>query len=285
MAFLLFVLGMAAGSFINVLSLRYVLYNSSEEGIGVRLWSRRIFGGRSHCFNCGQILKWWEMVPLLSFIFLRGRCRKCENPLSLQYPLIELLAGLIFVFVPWRITSHLTVIWLIIFLLFLLLSIIDFRLSVIPDEVNIALGILGIVLMLFLFFTMSLDIFNYSFLKHYALLFDVGENIFVSRLAGAAAGMASLGLIIILSGGRAMGWGDFKLGLALGLIFGWPDILLTLALSFLLGGIVGGILLVRGQKSLKDAVPFGPFLALGATLVFFFGYEIINGYFRLFNLY
>jgi len=79
-----------------------------------------------------------------------------------------------------------------------------------------------------------------------------------------------------------MGWGDFKLAGALGLIFGWPDILIVVALSFIIGSLVSVFLMLKKKKTMKDIVPFGPFLIVGATIVFFFGYQLINLYFKLF---
>ena len=127
---ILFILGIAIGSFLNVVSLRY------EPG--QKLMDFKIIGGRSHCPYCGKILSWYELVPLFSFLIQKGKCRNCEHKLSWQYPLVELLSGLIFVFVP-LVASYwpLVIIWLLIFILFLLLSIIDFRHYIIPDSINL----------------------------------------------------------------------------------------------------------------------------------------------------
>ena len=96
--------------------------------------------------------------------------------------------------------------------------------------------------------------------------------------------MIFFGAIILLSRGKAMGWGDFKLVGALGLIFGWPDILMVILLAFITGALVSIVVLIGKKKKMKDAIPFGPFLTTGAALTFFFGYQIIGGYFKLFGL-
>ena len=96
--------------------------------------------------------------------------------------------------------------------------------------------------------------------------------------------MLFFGAIILLTKGKAMGWGDFKLVGALGLILGWPDILMVLFLAFIIGAIFSVILLIGKKKKIKEAVPFGPFLVVAASLTFFFGYQIIDGYFKLFGL-
>ncbi len=124
-----------------------------------------------------------------------------------------------------------------------------------------------------------------SFLKNYAVVFGLEENIWLNHFFAAVLGMIILGTIILLSRGKAMGLGDFKLVGALGLIFGWPDILIVLFLAFIIGALLSIILLVKKKKKMKDMVPFGPFLVIGVFLTFFFGYQIINGYFQLFGLY
>ena len=280
---ILFILGIAIGSFLNVVSLRY------EPG--QKLMDFKIIGGRSHCPYCGKILSWYELVPLFSFLIQKGKCRNCEHKLSWQYPLVELLSGLIFVFVP-LVASYwpLVIIWLLIFILFLLLSIIDFRHYIIPNSINLSLAILGMVLMgIYIFQSNNLTIQqfnNFSFLGHYSLLFDFPflSSIWLNHFFAAFIAMAFVAAIIILSRGRGMGWGDFKLVGALGLIFGWPDILMLLFLSFIVGSVAVLPLLIKKQKTMKDVVPFGPFLIIAATLTFFLGHQIIDGYFKLFSL-
>src|SRR3989338_4514124 len=145
--FVLFLFGLAAGSFLNVVSLRFQP--------GQRLLDLRIINGRSACPHCQKTLRWYELIPLLSFIVQLGRCRSCGQRLSLQYPLVELLSGLIFVFVPYSLFSILNpqfsiliAVWLLIFILFLLLSIIDFRHYIIPDSINLLLAVLGVFLII-----------------------------------------------------------------------------------------------------------------------------------------
>ena len=287
---ILFILGLAIGSFLNVVSLRY------EPGN--RILGLRIIGGRSHCRYCQKTLRWYELIPLLSFLFQLGKCRSCGHKLSYQYPLIELLGGLIFVFAPLVISYWLAVIiWLLIFALFLLLSIIDFRYYIIPDSINLFLAILGLILISVNYFSIANNnsiinqFSNNSFLGHYSLLFTpsyqlltANYGLFLNHFLAAFAAMAFVAAIIIFSRGKGMGWGDFKLVGALGLIFGWPDILMILFLSFIIGSVFVLPLLIKKQKTMKDVVPFGPFLIIAASLTFFFGYQIIDSYFKLFSL-
>lgn len=176
-------------------------------------------------------------------------------------------------------------IWLLVFVFLLLLSIIDLRHSIIPNQINLTLGILGLILLI-IKSAGQWSIVNgqQSFLGHYAVIFGLRENIWINYSVAALLGMAIFGVIILLSRGKAMGLGDFKLVAALGLIFGWPDILMVIFLAFIIGALVSIVFLIRKKKKMKDAIPFGPFLAIGAALTFFFGYQVIGGYFKLFGL-
>jgi leader peptidase (prepilin peptidase) / N-methyltransferase len=182
-------------------------------------------------------------------------------------------------------------IWVIAFLTLLLISAIDFRQQIIPDSLNIFIALLGVAM-----FSIHVTLGDFgsaigsgatggTFIGHYALLLFVGNNsLLVNTLLGLAFGVLFIGLIFVLSLGRGIGFGDVKLAAAAGLFMGWPDIALALVLAFITGAIVGGILMLMRRKGRKDAVPFGPFIAIGITLVFFLGYDILNAYFRLFKL-
>jgi prepilin signal peptidase PulO-like enzyme (type II secretory pathway) len=275
----LFIFGLAAGSFINVIGLRYKS--------GRKLLSEDIISGRSNCPKCEKKLSWYELIPFFSFIFLGGKCRGCKGKISLQYSLIELISGAVFTLVPFFLAGQpwpIIVAWLLIFSLFILLSIIDFRLSVIPDQINALLAVLGMALIGLNNHYGSFSAFSGSFLGHFAGIFGFRENIWVSHAFAVFIGFAVFWLIVFLSRGRAMGWGDVKLGGALGLIFGWPDILMVLMLAFIVGAVFSLVLMAGGEKKIKDMIPFGPFLIIGSALVFFSGYWIISGYFSLFGL-
>lgn len=284
MAVFVFVLGLAAGSFINVLAPRY-------DPDKFLLDPKRM-GGRSKCPHCGKTLRWFELVPLVSFAFQGGRCRSCRARISLQYPAVELiaafLAAAIFLFFVPSLSAFtfrrgaLAAIWILIFLSLLLISLIDIRLKLIPDELNLFLALLGAALLLF-GSTHEVS-FTGSFLGKYSLVFGFGGSALSARFAGALFGAAFFGALVTATRGKGMGMGDVKLAAALGLIFGWPDIALIVGLSFVIGSLAGGGLILSGKKKLKNAVPFGPFLALGALVAFFFGERIVEFYFSLFSL-
>ncbi len=282
----LFIFGLLVGSFLNVVSLRYLPGN--------RLLDLKIINGRSKCLSCRKKLVWYELIPILSFIIQRGRCRACSKRLSLQYPVVEFLSGLIFLLVSIKILNFqllifnfqllVVIVWIAIFLLFLLLSVIDFRRYIIPDQINLSLAFLGVILVLLSLLTIN---GQQSFLGHYAYLFgsiSLFEITWFNHFFAALLAVIFFWLIIFFSRGKAMGWGDLKLAGALGLIFGWPDIIMTLMLSFLIGGIFSSVLLIKGKKKMKDAVPFGPFLVIGSALTFFLGFQIIDWYFKLFGI-
>lgn len=305
--FLLFLFGLGIGSFLNVVSLRY-LPAGRHGAEGGRLLDLGVIGGRSHCRSCSRQLRWYDLLPILSFLWLRGKCRMCGDRILWQYPIVELLSGIIFAAVPYHIvhfqfsifnfqpllnspllnfsfTQLLFIIcWILVFELFLLLSVIDFRLYIIPNQINALLVLLGVVIT---FLGMRLGLFGEftgSFISHYAALFGMRESIWINHVIAALGAGLFFTLIIFITRGRGMGWGDVKLIVPLGLLFGWPDIALIIALSFVVGSLFVLPLLFRHTKTMKDIIPFGPFIIIAATLVFFFGYEIMRGYFGLFGI-
>jgi prepilin signal peptidase PulO-like enzyme (type II secretory pathway) len=259
---ILFAFGLAIGSFLNVVALRY-------DGDRFLL-STKLIGGRSHCEQCGKTLRWFELVPLVSFVAQGGRCRRCKTPLSIQYPIIELLSGIIFVSVPLALGvdasavtpfALLAALWIVVFEALLVMTLIDIRLGIIPDEINIFLAIVG---MLLLLVPAPLD----------------ATAVLVKIIAALGAG-AFFALLIAVTRGKGMGMGDLKLAIPLGLLFGWPEIVLVLMAAFVIGAVVGVIAIARGTNSMKGTLPFGPFLALGAVTAFFWGAPIIGWYLSL----
>lgn len=284
---ILFLIGASLGSFINVLSFRY----KEDEFI----LDKKIIGGRSNCLYCKKKLNWYELVPLFSFIIQKGRCRQCKNKLSWQYPLIELICGLILVFTPIYFKNHqitffsqtisnptyfwLTVlIWDLILLTLILTTLIDLKLKIIPNEIIVFLFILSILLNFLI-----LPNWNnfYSFLGAYNSFFG---NLFIlwqNKLIAFVFSLLFFGGLVILTQGRGMGMGDVKLMMVLGLIFGWPEILIITLLSFIIGGLISIVFVIAKKKNLKSLVPFGPFIVLAVFLVFFYGELILKLYFKI----
>ncbi len=285
---ILFLFGLAIGSFVNVLAIRY-------DG-GHFVLDPKIIGGRSRCPHCGKTLRWFELIPLASFALQRGRCRSCRTRLSIQYPLVELLSGLIFVFVPLHFASYpwllnlgcyvFSGIWILVFEIFLLISVIDLRLRIVPDELTVALGLVAIAAAAFAAAFLGPDI--QSFFGTYASFFGVYNSVWASRFAGAIILGAFFWALVVLTPRilkkEGMGMGDAKLAFAIGLLLGWPDILLFIVAAFVSGALVGLALIAARRATRASAVPFVPFLAFGAAYVFWFGLPSVAWYFRIIGL-
>jgi len=281
MYLLLFTFGLAVGSFLNVVSLRY-----DPDRF---LFGRHVIGGRSYCPSCRKSLSWFELVPLVSFIVQRGRCRGCKEPISFQYPLVEFLTGVVFVAVPWKLFSFglqlhasfplLATVWVAVFCALILVSLIDLRLRLIPDELNIFILFAGVAAAVLT--AQGFGLTTGSFVGPYALLFGGRSSIIFNRLLALVVTAFFFIALILVTRGRGMGVGDAKLAAALSLAFGWPDIVIVTALAFLVGAIVGGVDIMRSKRTLKSFLPFGPFLGLACAIVFFWGERIIEWYFWL----
>ncbi|TSC60575.1 MAG: leader peptidase (prepilin peptidase) / N-methyltransferase [Parcubacteria group bacterium LiPW_15] len=277
-----FIFGLAIGSFLNVLATRY-----DPDKF---LLTKQTMGGRSHCPRCKHILSAWELIPIFSFLVQRRKCAHCGEKISWLYPLGEISGGLILAFVPEIIFSisyptppffsPVVLIWVVIFLILQLLSFIDYRFQLIPDEGTFLLVVLG-ALSTFAYPLKILGIKASSFLGHYAYLFGFQDSLVVNRLFGVVVAVLFFGLLILATKGKGMGMGDMKLSLGLGLIFGWPDVALVVGFAFVIGAIFGLGLMLFKKKTAKGAVPFVPFLAVGSATLFFFGLPIANWYFGL----
>lgn len=285
-AFFLFVFGVIVGSFLNVVIFRY----DPDRNI----FSLQNVSGRSHCMQCGKTLSWYELIPLLSFLIQLGKCRGCGVKLSWQYPLVELTSGFIFLLplylipdsqflIPHYYLLTESVLWILIFLIFLLIWVIDFRWYLIPDELNASLLFLGALVIALNGLQSNFGDVEGSFIGSYAALFGMRQNIWMNHIIGALVGIGIVGIIIWATRGRGMGVGDLKMLGALGWVFGWPDVVFIFIVASFIGAIASIGLMGLGKKHMKSIVPFGPFLILGSTLIFFFGEQVLREYFRLFT--
>jgi prepilin signal peptidase PulO-like enzyme (type II secretory pathway) len=284
MDILLFILGTIFGSFTCVVAMRY----DADRFIG----DTRVIGGRSRCMSCGRDLRWFELIPIISFIIQRARCRSCKAPIAWQHFIVEIISGLLFVAIHARIAhgaiylhqspgviAALSAVWIAVFMVLLLITLIDLRLYIIPDEAQIALVVLGI--LLGILESSHFVIPHDSLLGGYGYLFGGGTTIWMKQLLGFVVGGGALGLLVAITRGRGMGMGDVKLAAALGIVFAWPDISVLLGLSFIIGSLYALFAMFRRGATLKSAVPFGPFIALGALVLFFAGTTLATAYFGL----
>ena len=277
---LLLVFGAALGSFINVLGFRYSTKNGFKDALA----------GRSRCQYGGHELKWIDLIPIFSFLFLRGKCRTCKKPISWRYPLVEVLAALTALFVPLQIGFGIpALLWVVCFWTLLLISIIDLRLKIIPNSLVILIAVSGLGLVAYKYFDGVFDkpigSGGISSMGMYYLTFIIGHNVLLNYLYALIFALMLFGWAYLLSKGKAMGMGDVKLATALGAWFILPDMVLAMALAFIVGSVVGLIMMRFGKLKFKSSVPFGPVMATGVTLVFFFGYDIVNAYFKIFGLF
>ena len=258
MSILIFALGLVIGSFLNV-----CIYRLPQ---GLSIHSPR----RSFCPECRSQIRFYDNIPVLSYLFLRGHCRSCDTQISWVYPLVELTTGILFLFSLYRFGPTLALLHSCL-LISLLISIawIDARWYIIPNVIILVGLITGAAVALLI-----------------ALTHDT-PGYLIEHLIGAVAGGVSILLIAaagtLLFRKRAMGGGDIKLMILIGLFLGgWPHLLIVIITSAFTGSIVGLSLIALGKKSGGGSrIPYGPFLALGATLDLFWGHQIWNWYLTL----
>lgn len=237
---IIFLYGIVIGSFLNVL-----IYRLPKK--------ENIVTTRSHCMNCGYQLKWYDLVPIFSYLVLGGRCRKCKTRISVQYPIIEALNGILYLIVFYKFGMSVdSLLYCLLFSALLTLSVIDFRTYEIPIGINVFILLLGLVRVI-------TDWTNWA-----------------DYLIGFLAVSVFLYLIYIITHGRGIGGGDVKLMAVCGLVLGWKLILL----GFFLGCIIGSIChLIRMKISHADHVlAMGPYLSVGVMIVTLWGNQMINWY-------
>ena len=257
---IIFITGLFIGSFLGVLVDRIPKKQNAIKG-------------RSRCDKCKKELGILDLIPILSFVFLRGKCRYCHAKLSLSYPAIEICTGIMFVLTFYFVSSGFTIYDLrfmisFVFYLFMIASFIvifftDLKYGIIPDKIVVP-SIL--ITFLWLIANRQSPIANH-------LLSGVGAFLFFIVISYG---------FYILTKKQSMGGGDIKLSFLLGLFLGFPGILVALYLAFLTGGIIAIILIIWRKKAFsKDTLPFGPFLITGAIISLFFGNYI---YFLALNI-
>ena len=256
MYFFIFIVGLFAGSFLNVLADRLPKGKSPIKG-------------RSHCDKCRKTLKWFDLIPLLSFISLKGKCRYCFTPLSFYYPIVELATGVIFAltFYFFGIMNHELRIMDLFYYLFLVSSLIviffaDLRYGIIPDKVV---------------FSAITIIFLYLFINPSSLI--------INHLFSAVGASLFFLLLFLITKGKGMGFGDVKFAFLMGLILGFPNIIVGLYVAFLTGAIIGCILILwRKKRVFGTAIPFGPFLVIGTLVSIFLGDFLFQNFLHIMAL-
>ena len=244
---LVFILGLIVGSFSNVCIYRI----PKNESI--------IFPA-SHCPKCRSKIKPVDNIPLLSFILLKGRCRNCKSKISIQYPIVELITGLIYLIIYLIYGLNIqTLVYIILSSALVIIAFIDLNEQIVPDIISLPGIVIGFILSFFVPYI--------SFINSALGVVVGGGIILIIGLAGS-----------VIFKKEAMGGGDVKLAAMIGAFLGWRYIIISLFLGFFLGALAGIILILSKIKSREDTVPFGPFIVLGSFITLFWGEKIISWY-------
>ena len=246
----IFIFGLCIGSFLNVCIYRLPA-------------SKSIVHPRSMCSNCGTLIAAYDNIPVLSYLWLKGRCRHCQIKISLRYPMVELLGGLFALgtFLKFGLTLEALIYYLFIAAL-LIVTFIDIDHRIIPNVITLP----GIPIC-------------------FAASFALPTITYREALLGILIGGGSLFLVAwiysLITKKEGMGGGDIKLLAMMGAIVGWQGVLFTIFLASLVGTLAGLAAMLQSRKGMKLAVPFGPFLSIGSITYIFFGTPLIAWYFNL----
>ncbi len=263
------IIGLLIGSFLNVVIHRLPKmmqresdnYVAHESGKPLPHTDRyNLMLPRSACPQCGHTITALENIPVVSYLFLRGKCIQCKTPISARYPIVELLTGIVSAALVWRFGSGLAGLATLVFAYMLIAMIfIDADTQLLPDDLTLPLLWCGLLVNL-----------NATFVP-------LGEAVI-----GAAAGYLSLWgvywLFKLTTGKEGMGYGDFKLLAALGAWLGWKMLPLIILLSSLVGAIVGISLIVFAKHGRNNPIPFGPYLAVAGFIALLYGKPLVQAY-------
>jgi len=258
-AFILFLFGLAIGSFLNVVIYRMVHGDSPMRG-------------RSYCDECKQPIAWYDNIPLFSFLILKRKCRHCKTIIPWEYPTVELLTGVLFVwwymvgFTFFQLTSQplsfiQPLFWLCVGILFLVITFTDISYMIIPDSALVLLTTASLLYRLYLTHTGVMQ----------------GRDLWISLATALVCSLFFFALVLITKG-RGMGLGDVKLMFPLGLILGFPSSVVAIFIACVSGAAVGMFLMWRKRKKLTGVIPFGPFLIFGSVVALLWGDQLVQWY-------
>lgn len=252
------ILGLCFGSFVNMLVYRTAIKYKILKIKRADTWVRPYNKNRSFCDYCGRQLKWYENIPIFSWLFLKGRTKCCHKKLSLSYPVIELMMGILFLFnVQFLISNDkINLLYLLFSLIIVVLlvfsAVFDLKYMILPDFSTVVLIIVAFL----------------------GVVFD--EKNIVPYFLSAIISSGFLLILNLITKGKGMGIGDVKLAIFMGLFLGYPKVILAFYVAFIVGAIVGLILMIFKKANRKSQVPFGPFLILGIFTAWWFGEKIVN---------
>lgn len=250
MIYFVFIIGVIFGSFLNVVIYRLNPAPQLRGGVF----------GRSACLHCKTQLRWYDLIPILSFTYLCGKCRYCNKKISWQYPIVEILSGLIWVGIFYKSFGFQSIFnlqflnslnffyYIFIFSILLIIAVYDYKWQIIPDKIIFPTIFIALI---------------------YNLFQSPNIEIFLWLLLTAIAAFLFFFSIYFFSKGRAMGFGDAKLAFLIGLLLNTILSITAFILAFIIGAVFGIILLIFTDKTLKSQIAFGPFLIIGMTISFF----------------
>lgn len=261
--------GLCVGSFLNVVIYRlpvilerdwkiqcHEYLELGDAKIDEKLQQLSLSKPSSTCPQCGHKIRAWENIPVLSYLFLKGKCSSCHTGISLRYPTIELITGVLSVLVAWKFGVSLAMLCaLLLTWVLIALTLIDYDKKLLPDDLTLPLLWLGLLISFF-------DVFTDT----------------QSSLIGAMLGYMILWIVFqvfkIVTGKEGMGFGDFKLLAALGAWLGWELLPQIILLSSVVGAITGIIMIIAGITKRQQAIPFGPYLAVAGWIALMWGDEL-----------
>lgn len=276
---LVFVLGLSFGSFLNV--------------IIERVPREKTIKGRSSCPKCSHELGLADLLPLLSFVLLRLKCRYCQSPISWQYPAVEFFTGLLFVLVFRSFPLPYSVFYIILFSVLFVLFAVDLKFGVVPMVIVYPAIIFTILARILIPLSESLELYRRLafdktgfgryllkagfFSTHLILQF---QPVFLTLLGSLVIALIFL-LLVLITRGRGMGSGDIFYAFLVSLVTGFPNMFTAIFLAFLSGAVVSLMLVALGKRKFGQTVPLGPFLSLGAFITVFWGGYIVDWYLSL----
>lgn len=252
-----FLFGSAVGSFLNVVILRAPKRQS-------------IMKNRSHCPKCKHSLSALDLIPVFSFLILKGRCRYCKKKISKQYAMVELVTGLIFVlgFLVFGLSPKFF--FFLIYASFLIaIFVLDYTKYIIPDFLSVPAGL-------------------FALFGSFAVAFSQQKSFAISAFSALTSNLGWAILIgggffllqFLISRGRWVGGGDIRLGAVMGLMLGFPNIIAALGISYVIGALWSVGLMILERKTIKDVLPFGTFLTISTVICLLWGDQIVRTYLR-----
>lgn len=259
---ILFIFGTVLGSFLSVVILRSITGET---------WVK----GRSRCDECKKTIAWYDNIPLFSYIILGGKCRHCKKPIHTLHPMVEILTGVLLIWWYWGgfIFFKLTqtpfsilqpIFWLAVGLILIYVFIIDLNYKIIPDRATIALSFLAIIYRLALVFSGIMQL----------------SDLYKTLLAALVSFIFFFGLWFITKG-KAMGFGDVKFVIPLALLLGAQKTIVGMFVAFVVGAVIGVLMMIFKKAKMKTAIPFGPFLIIGTVVSLLCGDLLYGWYWSL----